>query len=115
MLPWVGQLERILDLSPTSLQMRNRGLKNSRGVPKAPQLWWQSQAWNPNLPIPPGPEIRVGSYAQGRLCPNSFLGKTQPWRPGRVQSMRAWPLGTHPRVLPVGAAARAAEEAESSW
>lgn len=32
-----------------------------------------------------------------------------------MQSMRAWLLGTHPRVLPAGAAARAAEEVESSW
>lgn len=44
----------------------------------------------------------VGSYAQGRLCTNSFLGKTQPWRPGRVQSMRAWLLGFTPMSYPWG-------------
>jgi len=57
-LPWVGQLERILDLSPTSHSTdEDLGTQSSNGVPKAPELWWQSQDRNPNLPIPPGPDI----------------------------------------------------------
>ena len=100
-------------VQPLTLQMRTWGLRVPGACPRLQSCGGRVKTGTPisHLVL----RFGVGSYAQGRPCTNSFLGKTQPWRPGRVQSMRAWLLGIHPHVLPTGAAARAAEEGESSW
>lgn len=72
-------------------------------------------ALDPNLATPSGPRFQGRSCLQGRLGTNSFLGKTQPRRPGRVWRVKAWQLRFLPHVLLTQRSSSRAVEGKASW